>query len=443
MEIPTTRDEFQGAVSRLVEQWTAEVWAEVVERGAVDQADAWLRVHGGALLRQALGLALSARSERDGVQGRCDCGGVLKFRQRRPFVVHSVLPGREVEVRLQYGQCEECREGRMPLLRAMRTDPEGFTASLQQLALMAGVIEPYGPGSRELLERFAGVMVSPDKLQALVGEDGPRAEKFLEEVPLPATPRSDVADRSSAGEPGYVGIDGGMVFVDKRWQEVKLACLFSAGDRAVVSHERAELLARQVVAVRGDPAALGHYLWPRAQAAGLAERKVVVLGDGAPWIWNLVAEHFPDRVEILDWYHADEHISATARVVYGEGTDRAAAWRDQQLERLLDDRVDEVIAALRFLAPHQRRAAKRVALEELDGYLVKNRERMFYKTFRAAGYFIGSGSVESAVSHVVQQRMKRVGMRWHSQGADAMLALRSVYRSTGAWDNFWRYRQAA
>jgi hypothetical protein len=72
------------------------------------------------------------------------------------------------------------------------------------------------------------------------------------------------------------------------------------------------LLARQVVAVRGEPAALGALLWPRA--AGIGEgREVVVLGDGAPWIWNLAAEQFPNRVEILDWYHAKEHVGATAR----------------------------------------------------------------------------------------------------------------------------------
>ena len=84
----------------------------------------------------------------------------------------------------------------------------------------------------------------------------------------------------------------------------------------------------------------------------------------------------------------------------------------------------------------------RKVAEDLQRYLTTHRERMRYRSFRAAGYQIGSGAAESAIGHVVQQRMKRAGMRWGAPGADAMLALRSVYRSTGAWDAFWRARAA-
>ena len=247
------------------------------------------------------------------------------------------------------------------------------------------------------------------------------------------------------GAPGpcYVGIDGGMIFVEGRWQEAKLGCIYQARDRVELSATRAELIARQVVAVRGEPATLGALLWPRARAAGIDERReVVVVGDGAPWIWNLAAEQFPRRVEILDWYHAQEHVSATARILYGEGTERSTQWRKEQLDRLWEDGVEEVIATLRFLGAHQRRAAKRQAVEDLQRYLTTHRERMRYRTFREAGYQIGSGAAESAIGHVVQQRMKRSGMRWEAAGADAMLALRSVYRSIGAWDTFWRARAA-
>jgi hypothetical protein len=197
------------------------------------------------------------------------------------------------------------------------------------------------------------------------------------------------------------------------------------------------------VAVRGTVDALATALWPPALALGADRRRVVVLGDGAPWIWNLAETLFVDRVEILDWYHADEHISAVARTLYGEGTEKAAAWRHAQLDRLATDQVDAVIESLRFLGSHQRRAAKREAVTDLARYLTTNRARMRYQSFRAAGYAIGSGAVESAVSHVFQQRMKRVGMRWRAAGADAMLSLRALYRTTGAWDRFWTAPLAA
>jgi hypothetical protein len=298
-------------------------------------------------------------------------------------------------------------------------------------------MEPYAVGRDELLGRFAGVSVSLEKIEQLVAQEGPRAEQMLHESAAPVR----------AGEPSagacYVGIDGGMIFVEGRWQEAKLGCLYQARDRVELSATRTELMARQVVAVRGEPAALGALLWPRARAAGIDEsRQVVVLGDGAPWIWNLAAEQFPKRIEILDWYHAQEHVSATARILYGEGSERAAQWRKQQVDQLWEDGVDELIARLKFLGAHQRSTVKRKAVEDLQRYLTTNRERMRYRTFREAGYQIGSGAAESAIGHVIQQRMKRAGMRWGARGADAMLALRSVYRSIGAWDTFWRARAA-
>jgi hypothetical protein len=435
MERCTTRDEFCQVLRTLTDRLAQEVWTTIVE-GSSAEADAWLRQRGGAWLREVLGVVVTARATAIGVSGRCACGGALRFRQRRPVRVHTVLPGRDVAATAVYAQCETCRRGAWPVLRELGVDGEGFTPALQALGTLAAVIDPYESASAELLERMAGVPVSTEKLQALVREAGARATASLTAEPVAAGPSRE------AQSPLTVGIDGGMIFVDRRWQEVKLACLYDGADR-VSTPTRGTLTRRAVVAVRGGPADLSARLWPQAAALGAADRRVVVLGDGAPWIWHLAEVMFPDRVEILDWYHADEHISAVARTLYGEGTDKAATWRATQLDRLAADDVDQVIESLRFLGAHQRTATKRTAVADLARYLTTNRARMRYHTFRAAGYAIGSGAVESAVSHVVQQRMKRVGMRWRSTGADAMLALRSVYRTTGAWDQFWTTRRTA
>lgn len=436
----TTRAEFQEEVRRLAAELGEVMWEQVVEQGHTAGADHWLRAAGGAVLRGMLGAAWTARSERLGVSGSCECGGTLQFRQHQRWQVHTVLPGRDVRVAVQYGQCAACHGGRVPVLAEMRVDEKGFTEGLQELALLAGVMEPYAPARDELLGRFAGVSVSAEKIERLVEQEGQRAQRMLRESPA----KEPAVAGAAATGPCYVGIDGGMIFVEGRWQEAKLGCIYQARDRVELSPTRTELIARQVVAIRGEPAALGALLWPRATAAGIDEgREVVVVGDGAPWIWNLAAEHFPRRVEILDWYHAKEHVSATARTLYGEGTERTAQWRKEQLDRLWDDRVDDVIAGLRFLGAHQRSAVKCKAVEDLHRYLTTNRQRMRYRTYREAGYQIGSGAAESAIGHVIQQRMKRAGMRWEAPGADAMLALRSVYRSIGAWDSFWRARVAA
>jgi hypothetical protein len=435
MERCTTRAEFCQVLRTLTDTFANEVWTTVVD-GSSAEADDWLRRCGGTWLRHVLGLAVTARATVVGVSGRCACGGPLRFRQHRPVCLHTVLPGRDVTATAVYAQCAECRRGAWPVLRELGVDGEGFTPALQALGTLAAVIDPYESASTELLERMAGVRVSPEKLQALVGSEGARATQPRTAVPVESSPA-----RASQG-PLTVGIDGGMIFVDRRWQEVKLACLYDGADR-VASPTRGTLTRRAVVAVRGGPEALQTRLWPQAAALGAADRRVVVLGDGAPWIWHLAEVMFPDRVEILDWYHAAEHLSAVARALYGEGTAKAATWRTTQLDRLAADGVDQVIEGLRFLGAHQRTAAKRTAVTDLARYLTTNRTRMRYQTFRAAGYAIGSGAVESAVSHVVQQRMKRVGMRWRSPGADAMLALRSIYRTTGAWDQFWATRRTA
>ncbi len=438
MERCTTRAEFCQVMKALAETLADDLWRTVVEDRCVEQADAWMRTRGGAFLRSALGVALTARAEHVGVRGSCACGGAVAFRERRPVRVHTVLPGRDVEATVLYGQCGACQRGTWPVLHEWGVDAEGFTPALHALATLASVVEPYEAASTELLGRMAGVSVSTEKMQALVRDEGARATAQLTAAPADPEPAPPV----SAG-PLTVGIDGGMIFVDGRWQEVKLGCVYDLADRVVTATGRGMLTRRSVVAVRGTPEALAAVVWPQAAALGAADRRVIVLGDGAPWIWHLAAELFPNRVEILDWYHADEHISAVARGLYGEGTEKAAAWRTTQLDRLATDRIDDVIDGLRFLAPRQRSTTKRRLVDDLARYLTTNRERMRYHTFRAAGYAIGSGAVESAVSHVVQQRMKRVGMRWRAAGADAMLALRSIYRTTGAWDRFWSTRQAA
>ena len=438
MKSNITREEFSKEVGRLFEEFAEEVWQAVVElESDVQRCDEWMRDKGSACLREVLGKALSQRAEVLGVLGACECGAAMEFRQRRPFRVHTVLAGRDVELSVFYGQCCECRQGNYPLLEGMKVDREGFTQALQELSLLAGVIERYRSASEQLLRKFTGVEVSSEKIVNMVRGDGKRAEAFSKEPAERAEPETGEIDKG----PLYIGIDGGMVFVDRRWQEVKLGCLYTEQGRIESKSGRGELTERQVVGVRGNPEALGEVLWPRSCAMGAEHRKVVILGDGAPWIWNLAEELFVDRVEILDWYHADENISRLARVVFGEGTDEAAQWRQSQLDRLAEDAVDEVIEGLRFLKKRHR--SKRKAVNTLSGYLEKNKHRMKYRTFRENGYFIGSGAVESAVSHVMQQRMKRTGMRWRADGADSMLALRCVYRSTGAWDSFWNYRKQA
>jgi hypothetical protein len=428
MDTSITKAEFTAAIQKLSAQFAAETWDSLVDKGELRGSDQAFRASGGRFLREVLGRAWSAAAAKQEVRRTCSCGGDVEFREIRPVVLHTVLAGRDVEVKAKYVQCGTCRSGGFPLLAALHADAEGFTESLRALSLLAGVVEPYESASSTLLGRFADVRVSEEKIQSLVAQFGEAARKWLHDPnrkrPLPTT---------ETGAPLYVGIDGGMAFVDGRWQEVKVGCAFDGSERVESEKGRGALTNRQVVAVRGDPQQLGTLLTALFTASLAAHKQVVVLGDGAPWIWNLVAEIFPNRLEILDWFHADEHISTVAKTLYAEGSPEAERWRAVQLEYLAHDEVDHVIESLRFLE-RSLRGGKRKIVAELAAYFSRNCTRMLYETYRKRGLHIGSGCVESAVGHVVQQRMKRNGMRWKASGADHMLALRSVYRSEGTWD---------
>jgi hypothetical protein len=156
-------------------------------------------------------------------------------------------------------------------------------------------------------------------------------------------------------------------------------------------------------------------------------RPVAVLGDGAVWIWNLAAEHFGRAIEIVDFYHASEHIWGLANAFYGPGSAKAQRWARRQCRRLKHRGPGPLLRALRAARP--RRAEVREVLRKERGYFRANAARMAYPNFRERGLPIGSGAVESAADHVVQHRLKRAGMRWSEESGDALLALRARARS--------------
>lgn len=159
----------------------------------------------------------------------------------------------------------------------------------------------------------------------------------------------------------------------------------------------------------------------------------VAIGDGAPWLWNIVAECFPGTIEILDRFHAKEHVHAVAGALFGAGTDLARAWARSRCEEMDEGRIDALIAAV---SEHTGRSeeARRCA-----GYFSANRHRMDYPTFEALGLCVGSGVVEAGCKTAVGVRLKRAGMRWSVRGANAIAALRCC-RLSGRYDDFWRWR---
>lgn len=152
---------------------------------------------------------------------------------------------------------------------------------------------------------------------------------------------------------------------------------------------------------------------------------MVCLGDGAPANWSQFGLHFPQRVEVLDWYHAVEHLWAAARDRWGEDLAQMEAWVEARMRELWEGDVAAVLAGLRAGG----------ATSEVH-YFETNRQRMRYGEYRARGYPLGSGTVESACKRVIGARLKPAGMRWSKAGAQAVLNLRSHLLS-GRWETIW------
>jgi hypothetical protein len=177
-----------------------------------------------------------------------------------------------------------------------------------------------------------------------------------------------------------------------------------------------------------------------AQEAGVAFcRQVAVVGDGAEWIWHEAAKHFPQAVEILDYYHVTEHLWEVARARFSEEGE-AQAWMGAQQEQLLTDQVVQVIREIERWQPQ--REEERELQRRIGNYLRHHEHRMSYQTFREAGYHIGSGVAEAACKSVVQARLKGTGMRWGERGAEAMLQLRAAWCGTERTDFLEASRRA-
>ena len=157
-----------------------------------------------------------------------------------------------------------------------------------------------------------------------------------------------------------------------------------------------------------------------------------VLGDGAKWIWILASEHFPDAIQIVDRFHAKQHLSDVAKAIYGAGSDLSEQWAHERHDELDAGDTEAVLCALRVHSPKDDEARKCI------DYVDDNRARMRYAEFRAAGLCTSTGVVEAGCKTAIGTRCKRAGMHWTVAGADAIIALRC--KLSRRFEDFWERR---
>ncbi|MEP7270953.1 MAG: hypothetical protein ABI882_05585 [Acidobacteriota bacterium] len=182
----------------------------------------------------------------------------------------------------------------------------------------------------------------------------------------------------------------------------------------------------------------GQRIYTEAVRRGMREAtEVIVIGDGAPWIWNIAAKHFWGATQILDLDHALEHLADAGKAAFGALNPKSRQWLFAHREDLRNGDVQAVVRSLKRLRPSgsEEKEIVRRAIE----YVEKNRDRMRYQEFRTLGLFVGSGVVEAGCKTVIGRRLKQGGMRWTVKGANSIIALRCC-QLTGRWESYWEAR---
>jgi hypothetical protein len=394
-----------------------------------------LRVVGGALVAGPARRRLAVLASREGQCPRCG-GAVRLVAGVRP----RTLVGLVGEVRLDrpWYHCAACRHGYAPLDEAWGIGAGVVTPGLARVACRDGLEAPFGQGA-DLLAENLGVRLHEETVRRLteaVGQVGEHDQADWGRWTLPP--------RQSAPPILAVELDGVLLHERQRWVETKIGRVAALGPGLVVDQETGEVHlglgpSTYCVAVGSAEA-----FWPRlareAARAGLGRgvRTVVVLADGAEWIWAQARSQFqsPDVevVEIVDFYHACEHLGVVATAVFGPGSLRATDWLDRHCHALRHEGVAPIQAALAALEPHTAEAATEV--RRAAGYFATHAARMAYPTFRARRFPLGSGAIESTAKNLIQQRQTLAGMRWTRDGAQCVAGLRALHRS-GRWTAFW------
>jgi hypothetical protein len=363
----------------------------------------------------------------------------------------------DYRVRRAYVVCDRCGHGVAPLDERLGIGPGALSPGLARVVCRVGIEMGFGSAA-DLVDETLRVNVATEAVRRVTEGIGAVAEADEQALMAQAQVGQPPPPDTSEGTPAalVVEVDGVHVHAGGDWHEMKIGLVAPLGPatRTVKETGRIALtLGRQSACAGFETAALFWYrVYVAACQRGLGGPElalVVVLGDGADWIWRyawqFLGRRGVDVVEIVDIFHAWGHLWKVANALFGAGTARASAWVEPLKGDLLDTGPAPILAALAALSPAasdpdlgpnlDSDAAEEV--RKAIGYFTDHAARMDYPSFVARQLPIGSGGVESACKTLIQAREKQAGMRWSHAGAQVVASLRALHRS-GRWDRFWQ-----
>jgi hypothetical protein len=414
--------------------------AEADLMGVEDGLRELLRQVGG----QALGKYLSQAEVAPPAEVACPCGAHAPRLARRAAKAISVFG--KISYQRQYYLCRTCGRGRCPLDGKVGIEPGEVTPALAKLLALTGVEVAFEEAGR-WMEQFLLFRLSDNtirketerfgELQAARETDWQEHSQDEKELQQRLQQRGRKAGRL------YASMDGAMAPLQGEWRELKCLAWYQVeplkGYQTRRHHgervgEQADLQAQAISyhCSFQEAEAFGAFAWASGwqRQADLYEELVFVC-DGAQWIWKLVNRHFPGAVQIVDWYHASQYLSPIVEAAWGENLPAGQAWLEQARTSLWNGQVEALIQDCRVVGQDHPQAQE--AVHKAVTYYAHNEKRMDYARFRAAGYLIGSGTIESGCKQVVSLRLKRAGARWTESGALQTAKARAAWLS-GDWD---------
>lgn len=371
----------------------------------------------------------------------------------RSRTVLGLLGG--MTIRRHYYHCADCRHGTAPFDHTLGLDATRQTPGAREIIALTGTVDSFVESADELIEKLSGVRVSESTIQRITEAVGAEIGQALADEQVFGPRTSWDWHKDADGQTvAYISADATGVKIQGPNGATAEGRMITVGmiynpipeDKARWAHPdraRPAWQARYVTSMDGLDALGGPMRRQGAQVAMDAARRWVAISDGGSGLESFLTSNFP-RVEvvILDFFHAAEYLGEIGRAWHPGDEDASKAWSTRWCHELKHTGGMAVLAKLRALPSEGLPSSVRAAQEKAITYFENQKHRMDYPAYRAKGWQIGSGPVESACKGVIGARMKQAGMRWGTDGADQVSHIRALFRGeTGQWDAFWTQKQ--
>ena len=384
----------------------------------------------------------------------CSCGQQASYQGLRCKPVRTAVG--QVKVSRPYYLCSHCHAGQFPADVELDIENTEFSPGARRMQAVVGQETPFDRG-RQQMKLLADVEVTTKAVERTAEAIGENIAAREQEEIQRAVQLDLPMVLGQAVPILYIQMDGtGVPVVQKETvgrqgktdgqpahtREVKLGCVFTQTAWDQEGYPIRDSDSTTYTGAIETAEEFGKRIYVEAWKRGWSRaEKKVVMGDGAEWIWNLAGQHFPGAVQIVDLYHARQHLWELARRLHPNDEVSQKAWMKAHQKRLLDKgKIEKLVFALRSIVSTNPEVIDKIRTEA--EYFDRNAERMRYPKFRRQHLFVGSGVIEAGCRAVVGARLKQSGMFWTVRGANAIIALRCCHLNA-RFEDYWEARRAA